>query len=84
MKPITAEMIQKFRNVFGTAEGHEVLDWILETLKFGSDLVTDEDTARHNAAVEILDCCGVLPNNVRSMDLMNQSSNWEKDYERRK
>ncbi len=52
--------MMKFRRVFGTNEGMEVLGVILNDLKFGSqELEGKEDLILQNAARKILARCGV-------------------------
>jgi len=83
MTPITQELVRQYRNVFGSAEGNAVLMDILQRLYYADTLDEDFKRCRHNAAVDILACCGFEPSMLTAKSVLNDSVNWQKElYER--
>jgi len=58
--PIATQLAARYRALFGSAVGVEVLTDMLVRLDFFSTLETPEAVARHNYAMELLAIIGVL------------------------
>lgn len=54
------DMLQRYKNVFGTAEGRKVLGDILITCHFGVPLMTEEARHEYNIGVAIARMSGVM------------------------
>lgn len=54
------QMLQRYRNVFGTAEGLIVLGDILKRNHFGVPLNNETERHEYNVAVEVARMCGML------------------------
>ena len=70
-KGLSAEgqLINYYRNVFNTDEGRVVLAHLLTDLGLFNELeATEEEVARHNAAIRILRNLGIIrPSNIAPM-----------------
>lgn len=75
-RPPDSELIHMYRNVFGSPEGHIVLQDILSRLYYGDQLDNDAERLANNCAVTILSCCGFLPGMLSAKSVMNDSANW--------
>ena len=53
----------KFRSLFGSAPGMEVLAHLLDMLRFFEPIEDDGDIARHNLAIELLRWTKVITRN---------------------
>ena len=53
-------MQQRYRNVFGSAEGRRVLGDILVTCHFGVPINSDEERIESNVGVYIARMCGAM------------------------
>lgn len=54
------EMLQRYRNVFGTAEGRRVLGDILVRNHFGVPINNEAERIEYNVAVEIARMSGMM------------------------
>jgi hypothetical protein len=77
--PVTTQpVMQKYRNVFSSREGVEVLADLMGRLGLLDWVKDDEGIARHNAAVEIMSCCGIFALDYKSV--LNDTANWQTEY----
>lgn len=58
--PAQKEMEQRYRNVFGSAEGKKVLGHMLKGNHFGVPLNTETERIEYNVVILIARMCGAL------------------------